>query len=76
MPPAAALLPRFALVAFVLAVVISLLPIVTKYREISFDHWGGVGGAVLRHAGWIALFILSSIHLTNMRITPLIYFRF
>ncbi len=30
----------------------------------------------LARAGWLAVFVMSAIHLTNMRITPLIYFKF
>ena len=73
LPPDAVLLPWFGLFALAIGVAISLLPILTKYREVSLAHWRD--HAVV-HATWIVLFVLSSIHLTNMRITPLIYFRF
>lgn len=76
-PPEAALLPHFALAAFALGAAICLLPIVATYWR---PRWPGgataVGGAMLLRVGHLLLFIAAAIHLTNMRITPLIYFKF
>jgi alginate O-acetyltransferase complex protein AlgI len=70
--PDAYLMPRFAVFALVVGSAIALVPILTKGREIRTPAWlHGVG-----HAGYILLFMLSAMHLTNMRITPLIYFKF
>jgi len=76
-PIAAEIAPRFAQVAFVVAALIVLLPIVPKYRKqpdapAPLPRWRFVGARF----GFVALFALSVIHLTNMRVTPLIYFKF
>ncbi len=74
-PPAAALLmPAFAITAFLVGAVICLWPIVRRYRprppSSSDALWA------LARAGYVVLFLAAAIHLTNMRITPLIYFKF
>lgn len=74
-PPAPALLtPHFAVTAFVIGAAICLAPIITRYRPIaapsSSTAWA------LARAAYVALFLAAAIHLTNMRITPLIYFKF
>ena len=74
LPPDAILTPRFAMFTLVVASVIALAPILTKGRELRVRVPAVLLG--LRHAGFILLFILSAMHLTNMRITPLIYFKF
>jgi alginate O-acetyltransferase complex protein AlgI len=66
--------PYYALFAFVVGVVIVLAPIVSKYSE--WRPRMPAGGVVLARCGYFAMFVMSSIHLTNMRITPLIYFKF
>ena len=66
--------PYTSLCALAIGCVIVLAPIITKYSE-----WRPSvprGGVVLARCGYFALFALSAIHLTNMRITPLIYFKF
>jgi len=70
-PPTADYAPHFAQFAFVAGAVIVLAPIATKYRA-----WRPrLPLAVVTAAGLLA-FAGSAIHLTNMRITPLIYFKF
>jgi hypothetical protein len=56
----------------IVASVIALAPILTKGREVRVPAWL----QNLAHAGYVLLFVLSVMHLTNMRITPLIYFKF
>jgi alginate O-acetyltransferase complex protein AlgI len=66
--------PYYAMCAFVAGIGIALAPIVTKYVD-----WRPTvprGGVVLARCGYLMLFALSAVHLTNMRITPLIYFKF
>jgi len=70
--PDAVLMPRFAMFTLVVASVIALAPILTKGREVRVPRWL----QNLAHAGYVLLFVLSAMHLTNMRITPLIYFKF
>jgi len=68
------LMPAYAHIALALGIIISLAPIVTKYfdvRRIAIRF-----PVAAAHAGYVLLFGLSAIHLTNMRITPLIYFKF
>ncbi len=67
-------MPLYAQVAFAFGVVTSLVPIVTKYVDIK----GIVARvpAAATHAGYLLMFCASAVHLTNMRITPLIYFKF
>ena len=71
----AALMPRFALFALAVGIAISLIPIVTKYRDLSAVRIPLTVTALAR-VGFVLLFVASAIHLTNMRITPLIYFKF
>ena len=75
LPPDAVLFPRFAIFAFVLGIAICLVPIVAKYRDLSKIRVPAFA-LVAARAGFIVLFIASAMHLTNMRITPLIYFKF
>jgi alginate O-acetyltransferase complex protein AlgI len=75
LPPDAVLFPRFAIFAFVAGIAISVVPIVAKYRDLSKIRVPAFA-FVLARAGFIVLFIASAMHLTNMRITPLIYFKF
>jgi alginate O-acetyltransferase complex protein AlgI len=70
------LAPHFAQVALIAGVAIVLAPIATRYRDAGRAiRWPGALTGVAR-LGYLALFALSAIHLTNMRITPLIYFKF
>ncbi len=77
LPVDAVLLPRFAVFALVVGSAICLAPIVTKYRERG-PSWSRIPRAfhALPRVGYLLLFTASAIHLTNMRITPLIYFKF
>lgn len=86
-PLAGALMPRFAIAALVFGVVACLAPLAWKVRrpraalaatptvapaaDDSFRPW-----LLLPRLGYLLLFALSAMHLTNMRITPLIYFKF
>jgi alginate O-acetyltransferase complex protein AlgI len=86
-PLAGNLLPRFAVTALVFGVVACLAPLAWKHRKARpaattvapavaspderFHPW-----RLLPRLGLILLFALSAMHLTNMRITPLIYFKF
>jgi alginate O-acetyltransferase complex protein AlgI len=86
-PVAGYYLPRFAVTALVFGVVACLWPLVTKLREgkkVSPSAptvpeqppalpWAL---AIWPRVGYVLLFALSAMHLTNMRITPLIYFKF
>jgi alginate O-acetyltransferase complex protein AlgI len=65
------LIPRFSIVALIFGIAVSLAPIVSKYRTFEWPRLGG-----LTSVAYLALFVLSSIHLTNLRFTPLIYFKF
>ncbi len=65
------LMPHFALAAFVIGVAIVLAPIARKYRELAVPSV-----PVLARFGYLTIFVLSAIHLTNTRFTPLIYFKF
>jgi alginate O-acetyltransferase complex protein AlgI len=77
LPVEALLMPRFALLALVVGGAICLVPIVTKYRERALSwSWIPPGFHALPRVGYLLLFAASAIHLTNMRITPLIYFKF
>jgi alginate O-acetyltransferase complex protein AlgI len=74
----AALMPQFAIAALVFGVVATLVPIYGKYggailRSLR-ERWTGLQLAA--RLGYVALFALSAIHMTNMRFTPLIYFKF
>jgi alginate O-acetyltransferase complex protein AlgI len=70
------LAPNFAVFALAVGCAIALAPIAGKYR----DRGAAPAATTLAWAGarigHLALFLLSMIHLTNMRITPLIYFKF
>jgi alginate O-acetyltransferase complex protein AlgI len=68
------IMPLYALTALVIGVAISLVPIASKYVDI--NRFTNRIPAVVAHAGYFAMFALAAIHLTNMRITPLIYFKF
>lgn len=76
LPVDAALMPRFALFALALGVVISVAPIATRYRASLGAWWSRPPLVVAARIGYLLLFVGSAIHLTNMRITPLIYFKF
>ncbi|MEJ7601525.1 MAG: hypothetical protein WKG01_26710, partial [Kofleriaceae bacterium] len=69
------LLPAFAQFAFVVGVVIALAPIASKYLDLSRIRIPAAASALAR-IGYVVLFLAAAIHLTNMRITPLIYFKF
>jgi alginate O-acetyltransferase complex protein AlgI len=69
-------LPRHAVFALVLGGVIALAPILWKHRApIAWRERLRRFEAVLR-IGFFLLFVLSAVHMTNMRFTPLIYFKF
>jgi alginate O-acetyltransferase complex protein AlgI len=70
------LAPPLARLAFVLGIAIVLVPIATKYRDFAAWRDRFQLAAVGARVGCLALFLASAIHLTNMRITPLIYFKF
>ncbi|MBA3454808.1 MAG: MBOAT family protein [Deltaproteobacteria bacterium] len=64
--------PRYALVALAFGVLATVWAIFRKYRPASGDlRW-----AFLARLGYVALLVASVVHLTNMRSTPLIYFKF
>jgi alginate O-acetyltransferase complex protein AlgI len=67
-------MPYFARAALVLGGAITLAPIVTRYLR--WRPRAALVPAPLVHLGNLAMFTLACIHLTNMRITPLIYFKF
>ena len=70
-------MPRFALAALAFGALACVLPIVGKYVERA--RWPSQPPLALAAAariGYLLLFIAAAIHLTNMRITPLIYFKF
>jgi hypothetical protein len=67
-------MPHYAMLALAVGGAICLLPIAAKYTS-----WRPAPTAAAfagARAGHVLLFALSAIHLTNMRITPLIYFKF
>jgi alginate O-acetyltransferase complex protein AlgI len=66
--------PYYTMCALVVGIVIVLAPLVTKYS--AWRPSVPRGGVLLARCGYFTLFALSAIHLTNMRITPLIYFKF
>jgi alginate O-acetyltransferase complex protein AlgI len=77
LPASGELVPHIAQCAVVVGAVIALAPITTKYRPLA--AWAdrlARGGQWAARLGYFALFALASIHLTNMRVTPLIYFKF
>jgi alginate O-acetyltransferase complex protein AlgI len=65
-------LPRFALATLAIGSAIALAPLIVRYAP----KWRPRVPLTLANAGYLALFIGSAMHLTNMRITPLIYFKF
>ncbi|MBL9013773.1 MAG: MBOAT family protein [Myxococcales bacterium] len=75
LPPDAVLFPHFAVTALVVGIVICLVPIVAKYRDLTRIRIPAFAHAAAR-VGFLLLFVTSAMHLTNMRITPLIYFKF
>ena len=76
-PVDAVLMPHFALAALVVGGAICLAPIVERYQEFaSFRSRIPRAFHALARVGYLLLFVASAIHLTNMRITPLIYFKF
>jgi alginate O-acetyltransferase complex protein AlgI len=70
-PASGTYMPPFVELMFVVATVIVLAPIATKYRA-----WRPRFPLALASTGCWLIFLASAIHLTNMRITPLIYFKF
>jgi alginate O-acetyltransferase complex protein AlgI len=76
-PPDAVMMPRLAQLAFALGGLIVLVPIVAKYVDLAELRARVPSSTVIAaRLGPLLLFALSAIHLTNMRITPLIYFKF
>jgi alginate O-acetyltransferase complex protein AlgI len=88
-PPIAGLfLPSFALLALAFGVMAVLAPLAWRYRKPKPAVPAGDAAAaappvdrfipwrLLPRLGFLLLFALSAMHLTNMRITPLIYFKF
>ncbi|HSK02032.1 MAG TPA: MBOAT family protein [Kofleriaceae bacterium] len=77
LPPPALLMPRFSQLALLVGIAISLVPIVAKYVDLSAARARiPAAASVAARLGIVLLFVLSAMHLTNMRITPLIYFKF
>lgn len=76
-PPLAALAPRFAVAALMFGVVACLAPIVRRYG-VGAPRAAPLPAAVTIsvRVGYLLLFIAAVVHLSNMRITPLIYFKF
>jgi alginate O-acetyltransferase complex protein AlgI len=66
--------PHYAMLALIVGLVITLAPIATKYT--AWRPRLPASGYAVARIGYLAMFALSAIHLTNMRITPLIYFKF
>jgi alginate O-acetyltransferase complex protein AlgI len=73
-PATGELAPHFAQFALLVGTAIVLAPIATKYRDLA--SWRARIPIVATSLGCFSLFVLSAIHLTNMRFTPLIYFKF
>ncbi len=74
-PESAILLPRFALFALGVGAAIALVPIGAKYIDLERVRVPAFA-PMLARIGFVLLFVFSAMHLTNMRITPLIYFKF
>jgi hypothetical protein len=73
----AVIMPHFAVFAFVLGAIICVAPILWKNRSPSAAPWWTTESwRMAASVGALLLFVLAAIHLTNMRITPLIYFKF
>jgi len=70
-PAAAVLMPRIGQGALALGIVIVLAPIVTKYRPIVWPRFDN-----LARIASLALMVIASMHLLNLHLTPLIYFKF
>ncbi|NOU33209.1 MAG: MBOAT family protein [Polyangiaceae bacterium] len=68
------LCPRFAMAALALGGLITCLPILWKGRPLGESSSRRLG--MLRTIASPLLFALSAMHLTNARVTPLIYFKF
>jgi alginate O-acetyltransferase complex protein AlgI len=76
-PPPALLMPRFSQLALLVGIAITLVPIVAKYVDLSAARARlPAAASVAARLGIALLFVVSAMHLTNMRITPLIYFKF
>ena len=67
-------MPHYAQLALLVGGAICLLPIAAKYT--SWRPPPSIAAYAGARFGHVLLFALSAIHLTNMRITPLIYFKF
>ncbi|MBA3541530.1 MAG: MBOAT family protein [Deltaproteobacteria bacterium] len=67
-------MPHHALVMLALGVAIALAPIATKYW--TWEPRIPLAATIAARVGYVLIFMMSTIHLTNMRITPLIYFKF
>ncbi|HTR52394.1 MAG TPA: hypothetical protein VMJ10_16890, partial [Kofleriaceae bacterium] len=70
-PAGADIFPHFAQLAMIAGTAIVLAPIAGRYRA-----WRPRIPVALASAACWLVFTGSAIHLTNMRITPLIYFKF
>jgi alginate O-acetyltransferase complex protein AlgI len=71
-------MPHYAMFALAVGGAICLVPIAAKYTAWR-PRWPAAGEAAAFGAtrvGYLLLFVASAVHLTNMRITPLIYFKF
>jgi hypothetical protein len=75
-PAMAEIMPNAARVALIAGIAVSLAPIATKYRASAPAAERPWPLAFAASAGYLVLFLAASIHLTNMRFTPLIYFKF
>ncbi|TMQ23538.1 MAG: MBOAT family protein [Deltaproteobacteria bacterium] len=75
-PARGELAPNFAVFALAVGAAIVLVPLAGKYRGSAAPTAVRALTLIGARLGYVALFVLSSIHLTNMRITPLIYFKF
>src|SRR5262249_7534588 len=74
-PVHALIMSHQATFALTVGVAIALAPIVGKYHLAEHIRIPSGGHGLVR-AGPLLLFLAAVIHLTNMKITPLIYFRF
>ncbi|HEY0483604.1 MAG TPA: MBOAT family O-acyltransferase [Kofleriaceae bacterium] len=76
-PPRALLAPHFAQLALAAGIAIALAPIAARYRTAAAKPIRLPSAVVMTaKVGYLAMFVVSAIHLTNMRFTPLIYFKF
>ncbi len=71
-------MPRLALFALAVGGAICIFPIATKYSRWRPRLSAAASAAAFAGArlGYVLLFVASAVHLTNMKITPLIYFKF